>query len=145
MESSADPIEVVFRQDRAYGPDTVDIDLWLSSLIWPLTLQSGNDLTVLPDRAAIVTELHRITKIARAEGVRRLRTRVLSHLQPADDTAIVASMRDRLGAGGELLGTSSMTWTLSLFDGGWKIQHLYFEESHYGLPPGGSTLGNRKG
>ncbi|MEM7190371.1 MAG: hypothetical protein AAF439_12230 [Pseudomonadota bacterium] len=134
MELGRDPIDVVLRQDRAYGPDGCDIDLWMSTLTWPLTLRSGADQVVLPDYASIVSELGRVTELAQREGVVRMQTRILSHLRPADDTVILSSIKDRFDADDKLIGSSSMTWTLVLLDSDWKIRQLSFERSHYGLP-----------
>ncbi|MEM1159692.1 MAG: hypothetical protein AAGJ28_02055 [Pseudomonadota bacterium] len=134
MDAGADPIEVVLRQDEAFGPDGVDIDLWMSTLTWPLTMQSGEARIVLPDRESVAAEVERVCAIARDEGVVRTRTRILSHLQPAEDTTILSSLKDRFSSDGSLLGSSPLTWTLVSQSGEWKVRQVYFERLEFGLP-----------
>ncbi len=132
-----DPIDVILRQDRAFGPDTVDYDLWLTTLMDPVRLLASNDLAGrMMDHAAAIKQLKTIETAARADGVAQLRTRILTHIQPAEDLAIVASMRDLLSENNMVLRTTSMTWTLSRVEDVWRISQVFFEGEAYATRQG---------
>lgn len=84
---------------------------------------------LLPDRETAVAELEVLGKTARDMGIAALRTRILSHVQPAPDLSILCSIRDRLDADGEVMASTSMTWTLMLLGEDWKITQIIFEEN----------------
>jgi len=89
-----------------------------------------NGKTILvPDADAVVDGLDRLEVVARRDGVTALRTRILSHVQPAPDLSILCSIRDRLSAKGEVLASSSMTWTLMLVGSEWKISQIIFDDT----------------
>ena len=144
MEPGTDPIEVVMRQDQCYGRDRIDYAMWMSTVAAPLVLLSVDQRVILPDEAAIIAETEETERKARADGVVALRTQILSHIRPVEDMAIVASIRDRLGAGGGIIGSTSMTWTLSRLGDGWRIHQIFFEKPRYSLSHGTpSTLPTR--
>lgn len=88
-----------------------------------------NGKTILvPDADAVVDGLNRLEIAARKDGVAALRTRVLSHVQPAPDLSILCSIRERLSNQGEVLASSSMTWTLTLLGSEWKISQIVFDD-----------------
>lgn len=128
---------MILTQDRAFGPTEIDYDLWLTTLMNPVRLLGATDLAgrVL-DRAAVCEQLRGVEAAARADGVTRLRTRILTHIQPAEDLAIVSSMRDLMSGKHVVLGTSSMTWTLTRTEGVWLISQIFFEGTAYSTRPG---------
>ena len=129
-----DPVDVILMQDRAFGPDRIDIDLWLRSLHDPVRLvRDGDAKGLVLDYAGVIEELLRTEKAARKDGIVKLRTRILTHLQPTEDLAIIASHRDRLSAQNVVLGTTSMTWTLTRPDGIWRISQIFFDSPSYSM------------
>ena len=132
-----DPIDVILRQDRAFGPEQIDYDLWLSTLMDPVRLLGSADLGGrMLDHAATIKQLQRVEAAARADGVTQLRTRILTHIQPAEDLAIVASMRDLLSDQNVVLSTSSVTWTMTRTKEAWLISQIFFEGQAYSNRPG---------
>ncbi|MEM7058067.1 MAG: hypothetical protein AAF557_10800 [Pseudomonadota bacterium] len=124
-----DPSDVVVRQDTAFRRGNIDTDLWLTTLFLPLVILTNGKTVLLPDRETAVAELEVLGKTARDMGIAALRTRILSHVQPAPDLSILCSIRDRLDADGEVMASTSMTWTLMLLGEDWKITQIIFEEN----------------
>ena len=132
-----DPIDVILRQDRAFGPERIDYDLWMTTLMDPVRLLGSADLGGrMLDRAATIKQLQSVEAAARADGVTQLRTRILTHIQPAEDLAIVASMRDLLSNQNVVLSTSSVTWTMIRTEAVWRISQIFFEGQAYSNRPG---------
>ena len=127
--------DVVLLQDRAFGPEETDEDLWMSTLTVPLTMKTVNRTMVLKSRAEVLHELRAVIDAVRADGVRALRTRILSHIQPTDELAIIASMRDRVSGSGGIIGSTSITWTLIKVGEEWKINQLFFDNPAYDISP----------
>lgn len=133
-ERGLDPVDVILLQDRAFGAARIDIDLWLRSLHDPVRLLSDeNPKGMMLDYAAVIEELLLTETAARADGIAKLRTRILTHLQPTEDLAIIASHRDRLSIQNVVLGTTSMTWTLTRPDGIWRISQIFFDTPRYSM------------
>jgi len=127
--------DVVLLQDRAFGSGETDEELWLSTLTFPLTIKTTDRIMVLKTPEETRGEIRAVVAAARAGGVHTIRTRILSHIQPTDEVAIIASMRDRLSATGGVLGSTSITWTLIRVGEDWKINQLFFDNPVYDLSP----------
>lgn len=131
-----DPVDVILRQDQAFGRSHIDYDLWMTTLHDPVRMLETSDPDgALLTHAEALAQIGRVEKLARAEGVVAMRTRILTHIQPVEDMAIVASMRDLLSEGGAVLSTSSMTWTLQRFEYDWRISQIFFEGGAYSTRP----------
>ncbi len=128
-----DSVDVVLRQDEAFGPERIDYDLWMTTLDFPMIMISGDDQAVVPNRSAAEAYLVEVERAVRRDGVRAFRTRILSHIQPTPDMSIISSMRDLLNRDGGVLATSIMTFTLKKIGGEWKITQLFFDDSIYDL------------
>lgn len=132
----ADPVDVILRQDAAYGRSCIDYDLWMTTLQDPVRMLGSNDpVGAMLSHQETCAQLAKVEKVARAEGVVAMRTRILTHIQPVEDMAIVASLRDRLTVVGDVLGTTSMTWTLQKVDDVWRITQIFFEGGAYSTRP----------
>lgn len=134
--ADADPVDVILRQDLAFGRSHTDYDLWMTTLQDPVRMLQRDD----PDGALLThaetrSQIGRVEKLARADGVVAMRTRILTHLQTTEDMAIVASMRDMLSEKSVVLSTTSMTWTLQRSDDEWRITQIFFEGEAYSTRP----------
>ena len=107
----------------------IDTDLWLTTLFLPLIMLTDGKTILIKDADMAASELAKLGKAAREMGVAALRTRILSHLQPAPDLSILSSIRDRLDAEGKLIASTSMTWTLMQIGDEWKITQILFDEN----------------
>ena len=133
----SDPIDVILLQDRAFGPERIDYDLWMTTLANPVRmLGSADPRGRVLSHAAVIRQIQKIEAVARADGVTSMRTRILTHIRPAEDLAIVASMRDMLSAKMVVLRTSSVTWTLGREEDIWKISQIFFDGRTYSTQEG---------
>lgn len=123
-----DPIEVVLRQDHAFGPEIMDVDLWLSTLFFPLVMLSNEDTVLVETRGDAVRWLNAVGRAVRATGVVGIRTRILSNFLVEEDLAMVSTLRDRIGADGGVMASTSITWTITRLGPDWKARSLLFDE-----------------
>lgn len=130
LETTAgiDPSDVILLQDKAFRPDRIDIELWLKTLFLPLVILSNGRTIIIPDETEAIAHLQAIWTAARKIETAGIRTRILSHVQPAPDLSIIASIRDRMSANGEVLASTSMTWTLMLMGDEWQVTQILFDE-----------------
>lgn len=119
----------MLRQDVAFRSGDIDVELWLSTLFLPLVMLTNGRTVLIPDRESAVGEFNLLGKAAQDMGIAALRTRILSHVQPASDLSILCSIRDRLDGDGQILASTSMTWTLMLMGDEWKITQILFDEN----------------
>ena len=128
IEGCKDPIDAILRQDKAFGPVEIDMDLWLKTHHYPAVVVTSEFSRVFNDAEMTRRNLSKMDAIARAEGTVALKTRILSHLQPTEDTAIVCSIRDRLDAAGNIIASVSLTWVLMREDENWKIRTTHVDD-----------------
>ena len=135
-DSVSDPIDVILKQDQAFGPERIDYDLWMTTLADPVRMMGEADMTGrMFHRAAAISQLMTIEAAARANGVTQIRTRILTHLQPTEDLSIVVSKRDLLSEKNVIISTSSVTWTLTRSQDEWLISQIFFEGHSYSIKP----------
>lgn len=131
-----DPVDAVLRQDKAWGPDQIDTALWLSTVNIPVCLVSGGRMRLLKSEDEVLKDLRATEERARAAGVAGLRTLILSHIQPAENLSIIASIRQHLGQEGNVISATSVTWNVVDLDGRWRISQLVMENPLYDLRHG---------
>ncbi|MEM7056221.1 MAG: hypothetical protein AAF557_01405 [Pseudomonadota bacterium] len=131
MDDYSDPVGVVLIQDTCLSERGIDYDRWTKTVFLPLTMSSDGNLFSVDDKSEFIDHLQMLQKKAGQLGVVALRTRVLSHIQPTEAMSIVSSIRDRLSGDGEVVGSSSITWTLILVNGAWKISQILFNDGVY--------------
>ena len=131
-----DPVDAVLRQDSAWGPDDIDMSLWLSTVNIPICLVSGGRMRLLKSEDEVISDLRETERRARAAGVASLRTLILSHIQPAENLSIIASIRQHLDREGQVISATSVTWNVVDLDGRWRISQLVMENSLYDLRHG---------
>jgi len=126
-----DPVGVVLIQDACISDAGIDLERWTKTVFLPLTMSSDGNLFTVEDEPGFHEHLKMLEKKAKDLGVTKLRTRVLSHIQPSDEMAIVSSIRDRVSGDGTVIGSSSITWTLMSLQGAWKINQILFNDAIY--------------
>ena len=126
-----DPASAVLAQDACYGAESIDYDRWEQTVFFPLTLLYEGRQTIIEDPAAFRSHLEELEGLGRARGIAGLRTRILSHIQPGDEIAVLSSVRDHLSAEGETVSSTSMTWTVIRTGEGWKINQIHFNDMRY--------------
>lgn len=131
MADLAAAAEVVLRQDRAFGPDIIDYDLWLTTVTFPVTGMCHQGSRKLEDGAALVGVLKAQETEARGDGVSALRTRILSRIALSEREVMISTIRDRLSATGGIIGSTPVTWHVRLTDAGWKIHKIFFDGGVY--------------
>ena len=131
LEGCKDTIDVILRQDKAFGPIEIDLDLWLTTHHYPAVVVTNSFSRVIEDPEKTRRDLRKMDAVARAQGTVSLKTRILSHLQPTEDTSIVCSIRDRLDADGNIIASVSLTWVLMREDGIWKIRTTHVDDGAY--------------
>jgi len=127
----SDPVGVVLIQDACMSEAGIDFARWTKTVFLPLTMSSDGNLFTVEDEPGFHDHLSMLSKKALDLGVTKLRTRVLSHIQPSDEMAIVSSIRDRMAGDGKIIGSSSITWTLMSLNGAWKINQILFNDAVY--------------
>ena len=123
-------MDVVLLQDACLDESGIDYARWQTTVFLPLTLLSDGKLFVLDTPEAFVAHLKALEKKAFELGVTALKTRILSHVQPSADMAIISSIRDRLSKD-KVIGSSSITWGLLRVGGTWKINQILFNDGVY--------------
>ena len=127
----ADPVGVVLLQDKCMSEDGIDYELWTSTVFLPLTMSSDGNVFTVEDEAGFSEHLSMLWQKALELQVVRLRTRILSHIQPSEDMSIVSSIRDRIAGDGTVIGSSSITWTLLRENQRWLINQILFNDGIY--------------
>lgn len=130
-EGCTDPIDAVLQQDRAFGVQATDHDLWFASVHFPLAMVASTWSRVLPSREEADRELELMDRASRAQGVAALCTEIRTHLQPSPDLAIVCAVRERLDAQGNRLAGVSMTFVLMREGDIWRIRTIHFDDLQY--------------
>ena len=128
-----DPVDAVLRQDKAWRSDDIDFPAWLSTLNIPVCLLSNGRMRLLKTEEDVISDLRRTQKRARAAGVVGLRTTILSHIQPAENLSIIASIRQHIGTDGQVISASSITWNVVNLDGHWRISQMVMDDPIYDL------------
>ncbi len=126
-----DPVGVVLIQDACMSEAGIDFVRWSKTVFLPLTMSSDGNLFSVEDEPGFHEHLKMLESKATALGVTALRTRVMSHIRPSEDMAIVSSIRDRMSKDGGIVGSSSITWTLISLNGAWKISQILFNDAIY--------------
>ena len=126
-----DPVTVVLTQDEAFRGGNIDTELWITTLFFPLIMLVDGHPVSIQDPETATSHLRKLGQAARELGVAALRTRILSHVQPAPDLSILCSIRDRLDQDGTVLASTSMTWTLMQVGTDWKITQILFDENRF--------------
>lgn len=127
----SDPVGVVLIQDTCMSETGIDVERWTKTLFLPLTMSSDGNLFTVENEPELHEHMKMLEKKAKDLGVTTLRTRVLSHIQPSDEMAIVSSIRDRIAGDGAIIGSSSITWSLMSLQGAWKINQIMFNDAIY--------------
>lgn len=128
-DKQLDPAEVVLAQDKCLSAAGLDYTRWLETVFIPLTLISEGKTFHIETEEAFVEHLRALEEKASELGVTTLETQILSHVRPSVDMAILSSIRRRLAADGELVGESSITWTVIRTGEGWRINQIFFNDS----------------
>ena len=139
-----DPASVVLTQDLCLHADRMDYDLWTSTVFLPLVLVCDGNPIVIQNEEAFRAHLDDLFAVARQRGIAGLRTKILSTVQPGDDIAILTSIRDHLSATGQVLTSTSMTWTTIRTDGTWRINQIHFNDSRYDPSVTAELLGGQE-
>ncbi|MEM1277413.1 MAG: hypothetical protein AAGH74_12865 [Pseudomonadota bacterium] len=130
-EKVLDPADVVLAQDKCLTADGVDYARWLETVFIPLSLISEGKSFHIESDEAFVGHLKALEEKAFELGVVALETQILSHVRPSVDMAILSSIRRRLGANDEVIGESSITWTVIRVGEGWRVNQIFFNDSVY--------------
>lgn len=123
------PAAVVLAQDACIGDGWLDVANWTGTVFFPLALLSSGGTIVIEDDDAFALHLRELQQTARLRGAVGLRTRIISQNLSAPNMAIVTSHRDHLNELGEVVTSSSITWSLILTPSGWRINQIHFNDS----------------
>ncbi|MEM7742596.1 MAG: hypothetical protein AAF409_02700 [Pseudomonadota bacterium] len=124
------PAEVVLEQDHCIGPDHLDIARWTATVFFPLVMVSSTGTLAIDDAEAFAAHLEELRDTAgRGRGMAGFRTRITSEITPAENIAIVGSYRDHVDAAGDVITSSSITWSLIRSGGAWKINQIHFNDA----------------
>ena len=126
-----DPAAVVVAHDGFVSADGIDAEAWGQTVFLPLVMLHQGGTEVVEDRDEFIAHMERLWQKARQHGIAGLRTRILSHVQPRDDMAILSTFRDRLDARGNVMASTSITWTVLRTPGGWKINQIHFNDARF--------------
>ena len=127
-DGCTNPIDAVLRQDQAYGPEATDLDLWFTTLHFPLAMVASAYTRIIETPEQARTEMIALEKASRAEGIVTLKTQIMTHVQPSDDMSIVCSVRERLNASGKRVAAASMTFILMREGDIWRIRTIHFDD-----------------
>lgn len=111
----------------------IDYCRWTDTIFFPLTMHCDGTTLVVHDRDAFREHLQDLECMAIEMGAATIRTRILSHLRPVEEMAIISSVRDRLSADDTVLGSASMTWSVIRVGDEWKINQIHFNDDRYDL------------
>ena len=124
-----DPGATVLAQDACVGAGGLDIPRWTATVFFPLTMISTNGTMVIDHAEGFAEHLTRLSEFMQRRGAVSLRTHITGQSQPADNMAIVTSLREHLNTASHVVTTSSITWSLILTPSGWRINQIHFNDA----------------
>lgn len=127
----SDPAAVVLAHDRFVSADGIDAKAWGRTVFLPLVMLHQGGTEIVDSLDGFVDHMERVWETARAQGIAGLKTRILSHVQPREDMAILSTFRDRLDAMGNVMASTSITWTVIRTHLGWKINQIHFNDARF--------------
>lgn len=128
IDLADNPADAVLAQDACMNNAIIDYDRWATTVFFPLTLVGDGRTFVIETKAELTAHLKALKKKVDELGVVAIRTRILSTQRASKDVAVISSVRERVGSRGELIGSTSVTWTVLNDGGAWKINQILFND-----------------
>lgn len=122
------PEAPVLMHDRALSADGINVDLWSSTIAFPLIRLTAAGTDAVLDSDAHAIELQGLFRAGQELGVAKIRTRILSRRDENDALVVLRTARDRFTADGQLIGPVSIVWTVKRFGNEWRIVQIHFDE-----------------
>lgn len=122
------PEAPVLMHDRALTADGIDVELWSSTIAFPLIRLTSAGTDAVLDSKAHATELRGLFRAGQELGVAQIRTRILSRRDESDGLVVLRTARDRFSADGLFIGPVSIVWTVKRFGKDWRIVQIHFDD-----------------
>ena len=129
LDLTESPASPMLSHDRLLVDGYLDVETWLRTLFLPVLVltEEGNMLYETEEDAR--GHLSWLSEVAQQSGTVGLRTRIVSTRQTGDDIALVTTLRDRVSADDQVIGTTSITWTVIRDQNEWKISQIHFNDA----------------
>ena len=124
-----EPASLVMSQDKCIGKDLLAARDWAGTMFFPLLMVCGAGTIVVENEEDFAGHLNDLRDLLARRGAVGFRTRITSEMQPSAKIAVLGGYRDHIDAEGNVVTSSSMTWTLIHTEAGWKVNLIQFNDS----------------
>lgn len=130
------PVQLLYRQDLAFGPERFDYAQWIATLAFPFHEWLDDWLIEIDTPEDVVDRLEAGNRSMRESGVCGLRSVVYSHIQPNDDRAIMSVQRIRLLQDGGVHSHRNGVWVMVRSGGVWRAHEFHWQDAREPVPIG---------